>query len=146
MKEIFVPYEIATQLKEIGFDEPCMCYYNIDELLILEIPQPSDLHLNLNTDIVLFDYNSVFNELEDHQEEIETYHSAPTWEQVFKWFREKGIICSINPRLYADLFFYEIFLKTDEENKRSYIGNENMSYEECREKLILKMIKIYGNK
>ena len=27
MKHLFVPYEIAKQLKEKGFNEPCLAYY-----------------------------------------------------------------------------------------------------------------------
>jgi hypothetical protein len=32
-KEEFVPYEQAVALKELGFDEPCFGYYNIDPQL-----------------------------------------------------------------------------------------------------------------
>lgn len=31
MKKIFVPYEIAKQLKEKGFNEPCWAWYNIPD-------------------------------------------------------------------------------------------------------------------
>lgn len=128
MKEIFVPYEVRLKLDEIGFDTPCIAYYGAE----------------INTTYPFnFQYKPV---LISAITPSESAIPAPTWEQVFKWFREKGIICSINPRLYANLFFYEIFVKENGEAKRTYIGNENMSYEECREKLILKMIKIYGNK
>lgn len=31
MKDLFVPYDIAKQLKEKGFDEPCWAWYNIPD-------------------------------------------------------------------------------------------------------------------
>ena len=30
MKKEFIPYEQALKLKELGFDEPCFGYWNID--------------------------------------------------------------------------------------------------------------------
>jgi hypothetical protein len=41
MKEEFVPYETALKLKELGFDKPCLGYYNTDPFL----PMPT---FNLN--------------------------------------------------------------------------------------------------
>ena len=118
MEDIFVPYKISIKLKEIGFDEKCLGFYYCEDGLILEKEMT-----------VIKSLSNIF--------------PAPTFEQVYKWFRDKGIICSINPRYFGELYFYEIFTKEGEERKRSCISNENLTYEECREKVILKMIELY---
>ena len=70
MQNEFVPYELAIQLKELGFDEPCFAWY-VDEESILGI------------DEVRFDT-------------IKTYHfnnthsvSAPLYQQAFRWIYRK---------------------------------------------------------
>jgi hypothetical protein len=68
MESLFVPYEIALALKELGFDEPCFGYYH-----------------NLGSKQLLI---SLRNLKEDNNSEIE-YFVAPTYSQAFRWFREK---------------------------------------------------------
>ncbi len=38
MRELFVPYELAVKLKELGFDEPCFGFYDTqrDEFWVME--------------------------------------------------------------------------------------------------------------
>lgn len=80
MKHLFVPYEIALKLKELGFDEPCL--YTV----ILE-------------DGVRPVYNGHQMEWIDWNNFIPTtntsvgkcYTSAPLYQQVIDWFRERGI-------------------------------------------------------
>lgn len=64
MKEQFVPYEIALKLKEKGFDEPCLGYFDplYEQLVIWE---------NGNT-------NSTSN-----------WVYAPLWQQAIDWFEDK---------------------------------------------------------
>ncbi len=58
----FVPYELALELKELGFDEPCFAY----------------LKPNVLT------YEITIGEFDESE-----YHSAPLYQQAFRWFREK---------------------------------------------------------
>lgn len=62
--EFIVPYWMAKQLKEIGFDSPCFFYYN-------------DLESVLYDDTIV-DYNK-----------DENLYSAPTYDQVYKWFADR---------------------------------------------------------
>jgi hypothetical protein len=56
----FIPYEIALELKQLGFDEPCFTYYKNDQLSdILELVKNSEM-------------TNVNNESDD-------YISAPTY-------------------------------------------------------------------
>ena len=70
MNKEFVSYKLALALKEIGFDETCFTYYKNDQL----------------SDILELVKNS---EMENVNNEVDDYISAPTFSQAFRWFREK---------------------------------------------------------
>ena len=67
MKKEFIPYELALELKQLGFNEPCFAWYDSAYQDILNYD-----HAN-NSDGWLFGNNC----------------SAPTFSQAFRWFREK---------------------------------------------------------
>jgi hypothetical protein len=67
MKNLFVPYEQALQLKELGFNEPyCFGYYDGEQDNKLIPALPLTMINTLNGDI-----------------------DAPLYSQAFRWFREK---------------------------------------------------------
>ena len=68
----FIPYEQALALKELGFDEPCFGYYKAEYEDGIN-PLPVNLILEQNKAS-----SNVFYKT-----------SAPTFQQVFSWFREK---------------------------------------------------------
>lgn len=107
LKDIFVSYEIVQKLKEIGFDEPCLFYYSWENKMYCLIPNRTDQMRVI--DITEIDNHNA-NESED------SFCSAPTYEQVFKWFRKMGKYRTIT----------ENFFET---------------YEQCRESLINMTIK-----
>jgi hypothetical protein len=51
MKNQFIPHELSLELKKLGFDEPCLGYYNCDwdfvfvqgktQYMTCEIPAPT---------------------------------------------------------------------------------------------------------
>ena len=57
----FVPYEIALELKQLGFDEPCFAYFS----------ESQQLHL------------CRFENMSDRG-----FVSAPTYSKAFRWLRE----------------------------------------------------------
>lgn len=65
MEKEFCTYTQALRLKAIGFDEPCFGYYVLER----------------NGDYKLYDKCEVKTYF--------TYIEAPTFSQVFRWFREK---------------------------------------------------------
>ena len=71
MNNEFVSYEIALQLKELGFDEPCICGYNDYHLLRSKISSSFD------GDFVKWD--------EKYDKDLK----APLYRQAFRFFREK---------------------------------------------------------
>lgn len=115
MNKEFIPYEQALALKKLGFDEQCFGIYEIqDKLLVI-------------------DYNN--KPLTEEQQKRPTMYipnnrnsvlpqwaiSAPLYQQVFRWFREKGwelFIMRINEGFYtlsSPIFPSSILYKTYEE-------------------------------
>lgn len=66
MENLFIPYEQALKLKELGFDEPCLRFKNNISNIIEEKGW-----LNWN--------------------EVEMFVSLPLWQQAFDWFRKEYI-------------------------------------------------------
>ena len=82
MKDLTL-YPEALELKELGFDEPCLGYYDTDGLKI-----SSDWYLNPQNKNSLFPEPHTTNNPKI---------SAPTYSQAFRFFREKyDIHYSIN--------------------------------------------------
>ena len=65
MKKEFVTYEIALELKELGFDEECLAW---------TIPNET---------------NFIISPCEKYGERFDKMVQIPTFSQVFRWFREK---------------------------------------------------------
>jgi len=109
MKDLFVTYEQAVQLKELGFDEPCITYYYEDSKTIR-----TGLSIHINNG---WTYSGT--------KRLETT-LAPLKQQVFEWFREKyKLVHEISWSKYKGglNFDYDIFslvLPTDDE-----LGDEN---------------------
>ena len=77
MEKEFVPYETALQLKELGFDEPCLKVGNPNGHIMwkwIEVDgYPPTVSIN---DIIQVHYSKVWIQI-------------PTFSQAFRWFREK---------------------------------------------------------
>lgn len=69
MNKEFIPYEEALALKELGFDEPWLGYYNEDKRFFItsDSEQMDKYVTTLKKD----------------------YIKAPLYQQAFRWFREK---------------------------------------------------------
>jgi len=81
MNKEFVPYELALELKQLGFDEPCFGYYE---------PNKEFKYLNWETfkDFPYLAKNSEWQDL----------YGAPTYSQAFRWFRENhNLYHMLNP-------------------------------------------------
>ena len=81
MIEQFAPYELALELKRVGFNEPCLAWYNPKGTLL------SDLTIGYEE----ADFFYTQNDMDENQ------CIAPTYSQAFRWFREKyNLRCQIN--------------------------------------------------
>ena len=145
-----VSLEIATELKEIGFNEPCLvenvethsedyCFINFEEEMC------SDVSVMLED--VVFVKNQFLEEELGIYKHFVLKTAIPTWEQVFEWFREKVFFTNIYYK--EDLISEEtMFIGEICNTKADIISviHQCSTYEECREQLVRSLIKIYKNK
>nr|DAN48432.1 MAG TPA: hypothetical protein [Caudoviricetes sp.] len=122
-----VPLDIAKELKDIGFDTPCSFYY--DEKLLKISPWHDEEFAVTNWNDELFHYCV----------------SLPTWEQVFQWFRGKGMFHSIS--IVNDLLEEVKYFETEicDNNGDIICIISRVTYEEAREELVKTLIRTYKN-
>jgi hypothetical protein len=73
MEKEFISYELALELKQLGFAEPCLAVFN---------------------DSKQFRINSESRNWNDNLVNGDTT-SSPTYSQAFRWFREKFGMCIV---------------------------------------------------
>jgi hypothetical protein len=127
---LLVPFSIAEALKQIHFDKPTMFYYDTRKSFINE-------EGNLTYEIVFDHWRE-----RDHNI-IEGLISAPGYDQVFEWFREKEMPCYISYDGYDpdNLFFYRYHIFYENHYTSDYYGNS--FYNEARKDAILHLIALY---
>ena len=123
MESLFCPYELALELKELGFDEISLfCYTTAYEgNPLLHCP-----HLLLNSQLEGFENEPI---------------SAPLWQQAFRFFREKyGLHYIICKNIQMDGYGYREVILTPymEENENTIFK----TYEEAEVECLVKLIKI----
>jgi hypothetical protein len=133
-EEFLVPIEIAKELKEIGFNEPCLFVLNPHNTLILS----SEVH-----DKGIIDIRKI--KPRSNGKLGEDFCSVPTYEQVFAWFREKGLFHSITIEedlIEGNIFFDSEIRNTDTDIITMFTSN---TYEEAKIELLKRLIEIYRN-
>ena len=132
-EEFLVPVEIAKELKEIGFDKPCLFDYRNDNIYLEGsasvgfVPDPN------NADFVA----AIEQLCEFSNRGISDWVTIPTYEQVLAWFREKGLYGNIE----AGSKYNSIYIFSD--NDLDMGSKIYPTYEEAREELLKRLIKIY---
>ena len=135
----FILYEQALALKELGFDETCIGFYNIKGISV------SDYKVT---------------KLQIDSLGLEKCCLAPLHQQAFRWFREKyGLQSYINPELsfsYNNPKYTVIFIKTTKNFtsykddtiwiKESVERKRFSSYEEAELECLKKLIEIVKDK
>ena len=141
MQKQFVTYEIALKLKELGFDEECINeYWFTCEKLRFSFESIKNIYHYKRS-------NSDNNDI--------SLISAPLWQQVIDWFREKHNIHIEIELTDNTMQFYYQYCIVDSKNRechdedmidqatRIYNYNERFNtYEEAREQAILKTIEL----
>lgn len=136
-----VSLEIAKELKEIGFNEPTLFYYCESDFDVSV--ETNDYYNEGEAQGYLSFYISALKENDFNIYKIHV--SIPTWEQVFEWFREKGMFHSIcfNDDLIHNVKFFEAEIR-DKNADIIYILSR-VTYEEAREALVKTLIRTYKN-
>jgi hypothetical protein len=150
MNKDFTLYPEAFELKELGFDEPCIAYYTV-------VPEDNINWFTISEQAVT-DNGSIFGSSKNYNTEwfeTEGTISAPTYAQAFRWFREKyNLRGFIGFRPNVKMFDYHIYdmslsgleytkQRTMEEfNKDPKVG----TYEEVELDCLKKLIEIVKEK
>jgi hypothetical protein len=118
MNKEFIPYEQALELKELGFDEPCLSYFS----------ESQQLHL------------CRFENMSDRG-----FVSAPTYQQAFRWFREKHkLYHTIN--MFGDWdkpqYSYLVSGRTMNNPAHMWHFEDKDSHEEAELACLIKLIEI----
>ena len=132
LEKDFVPYEEALALKELGFDEPCLSYWDDDKV---------------------FELNPEFLK---GSEMDSTWLTRPTFSQAFRWFRYKYWYTAL---ILCDSFQIVMQLstsKTLDSKTGEYIANYSTqtyhkeeglkSYDESELACLKQLIEISKNK
>jgi hypothetical protein len=125
MKKEFIPYEQALEVKVLGFDEACICYYDIEDSYKLK-PTPMKEEVNA------FHFNST-----------SIMVAAPLYQQAFRWFREKYNLRHSLPSRLWNRHSYSI---TDFEDFKDEYDGSFTTYEEAELACLKKLIEIAKNK
>ena len=138
MEKEFVTYEIALELKQLGFDEPCFATWSgFDEN-----------NFSVTDTVRLFSSKFSIDGTQSNTLYInptDNRVSAPLWQQAFRWFREKYNLWNmIYPRDGWNYTIQEI------DNIPSVFGDsyhktEMRTYEEAELECLKKLIEIVKN-
>ena len=123
MESLFCPYELALELKELGFDEISLFYY---DAAYEGNPLSHCPHLLLNSQLEGFENEPI---------------SAPLFQQAFRFFREKyGLHYIICKNIQMDGYGYRevILIPYMEENENTIFK----TYEEAEVECLVKLIEI----
>ena len=144
MNKQFVTYEIALKLKELGFNEKCLASYYTDDERNYDKGGIYDCRRKLSSSIDFDPFKEKFDNF--YINSNETYYvSAPLWQQVIDWFKEKHnmyIEITYEGGLQKDTSLYSFQIWSNQTSNKS----DKMNYYKCREKAILKAIELCHNK
>lgn len=126
MKNQFAPYQESIELKELGFNEPCIAKY-------------INKQFSMNVAGEWYKHNS--NEITNG------WVSAPLWQQVFEWFRVtynlEGQVKSWKEK--GGIIYHYSVQKIGEPSIFRSIDCATPTYEEAQLKCLQKLIQIIKN-
>lgn len=123
MKDQFVTYKIALKLKELGFDEPCLAWYNPNGVFIWNICCVDEDN----------DYTCSTKDMFKTDIHPDGY-LAPLWQQLIDWLREKRDIHLYLPKSVYGGYIYVVDAK--------YSDTIYANFYDAREQVILKAIEL----
>ena len=132
MEREFVPYELALRMKQLGFDEECFGSYY--------------LYKDENYQEGKFDYRGELNIEYSIYKENTYYILAPTFSQVFKFFRDNYSL-SVLIHDCLENYIGEIVEWTLTDDKIIHeVPNRIETYEETELKCLEKLIELIESK
>ena len=121
----FTLYPEALELKQLGFDEPCFAFYQV------EYHENSPIMVDDNEQYRRTGFRTCINsEIASH------YTSCPTYSQAFRWFREKHSLGHM-----INGIGYESFIMNIGGILHIFNGSEFNTYEEVELRCLKHLIK-----
>ena len=121
MEKEFIPYELASKMKQLGFDEPCFGYYLQNKRFIS------------------------YEERRAMPKQTKDAISFPLFQQAFRWFREKYGLASQFTYYHVPKWTFEILEFTEIKMTPSKVlceYSEPRTYEEAELACLKKLIEI----
>ena len=125
MKNQFIPHELSLELKKLGFDEPCLAFYNGKFL-----------------DSTQYDFDNC------SMKDIGQCLLAPTYSQTFRWFRERHqLFGTINVDQTMEPKFCYSIVRYELNEWKTVVYNSDLfyTYEEAEVECMKEMVKSIGN-
>ena len=126
MTKEFIPYQQGLQLKKLGFDEPCWAWWHIEDcdIRFCYSDQRSPIINSRETEIV----------------------GLPTYQQAFRWFREKYLLFGY-PFLndYQNYGYRIVEMISDENKELVYDWGTKDTYEEAEQACLEQLIQIVND-
>ena len=145
MKEQFIPYEQALELKELGFDKRCFTTYT-PKHLGNELSNPFNIDLDEFNELKSsFTLIKLPNKAFVKNSECVNCVSAPLWQQAFDWFRDKyNLVSEIfhNPEYEWKNWKYRFYWTTERLRLSNISDGHYETYEEARLECLKKLIEI----
>jgi hypothetical protein len=131
MKKEFLTYEQSLDMRAIGFNEPCLAYYDKDGDFLGDISVNEDTdNLYTNADFVMYQDFKVADV------------SAPTITQAHRWLRQKHNLYGWTYTSDGVKFFYTVL--SDGRYVRENGSGE--TFDEAEQECLNKLIEIVKNK
>ena len=130
MNKEFVPYEEALALKELGFNEPCIGFYEKDNLDIIPNKQYLSKLSYIQNDVIHIDLSC----------------SCPTYSSVFRWFREKYDYDISIKKCTPSEYKFVIEKLSTKKDSYYFLGVIFKSYGEAELACLKKLIELIKNK
>ena len=136
MEKQFIPYELALEIKALGFNEPCFAIWSgFDEN-----------NFSVTDTVRLFSSKFSIDGTQSNTLYINSTDnrvSAPLWQQAFDWFREKGFRFNIQSHRYTSVEFFMVELYDGK--RTTELFGKSLTYEEARLECLKKLIEIVKN-
>lgn len=127
----------AEKIRKLGFDKD-------DKLLVKLFEKSRSLVLEPYLEMPSLEkYGS--NYYRDYLDNPDKYLPLYTYEQVFEWFREKGLVAVIVTNEILNEGDPLYFSSVDDLDGDYYTLDNYYTYEEARDAVLNKLIELYGN-
>jgi len=148
MKNEFTPYDRSLKLKQLGFEDECMAYYEISVTEVEHEEDGTSGPFGWKQGEVSFEKRFFKNNIQgiDCSNENWLEVGAPLFQQAFRWFREKyGYDVSIKKCTPSE-YRFEIEQLFVERDNYYFIDFVFKTYEEAELACLDKLIEIVESK